>query len=140
MVYEDVPLDIVGVPEKIPNLFYRRLPLYITKADSYDDWKRRRGKTHRLLQGVENELSEIKLEVNRIVFERALRARPPVQEENFKLNKKVVEILKGEILRYIAERRIARESFESRAAVQGEQLPESDKVGRIIPAPDNKWK
>jgi hypothetical protein len=129
MVYEDVPLDVVGVPEKIPNLFYRRVPLYITKANSYEDWKRRRGRTHRLLQGVENDLKGIKLEVNRIVFERSLRARPPVQEESFQLNKKVVEILKGEVWRYTAEGRIARKSIESKQPIQGADLPESDKVG-----------
>jgi hypothetical protein len=128
MVYEDVPLDVVGVPEKIPNLFYRRVPLYITEANSYEDWKRRRGRTHRLLQGVENDLKGIKLEVNRIVFERSLRARPPVQEESFQLNKKVVEILKGEVWRYTAEGRIARKSIESKQPIQGADLPESDKV------------
>ena len=139
-MYEDVSLDVVGVPEKIPNLFYRRLPLYITKANSYEDWKRRRGGTRNMIRGVENNLNEIKLEVNRIAFERSLRARPPVQEASFQLNMKVVEILKGEVSRYFAEGRIARKSIKSREPIQGADLPESDKVGRIIPISDNKWK
>jgi GrpB-like predicted nucleotidyltransferase (UPF0157 family) len=103
MVYEDVPLDVMGVPEKIPNLYYRRVPLNITKEGSYEDWVRRKARPYRLLQGVENNVKEIKLEINRIVFERSLRARPAVQEESFRLNKKVVEILKGEVWRYTAE-------------------------------------
>jgi hypothetical protein len=95
MVHEEVPLDMLGIPEKIPSLYYRRVPLIITKPDSYEDWKRRRAGVHRWIDGIEEGLKEIKLEADRIVWERNLRARPPVQLEKLEMNKKIVEVLKG---------------------------------------------
>lgn len=95
MVHEEVALDMLGIPEKIPSLYYRRVPLLITKPGTYDDWKRRRAGVNRWIEGVEESLKEIKLEADRIVWERNLRARPPVQLDKLELNMKIVEILKG---------------------------------------------
>ena len=95
MVYEDVTLDITGVPNKIPEPYYRRVPLIRTEPESYEDWKRRRGNTKKLLEVTTMEANKLALDVERVAWERGLRERPPFSQETLDLNKRIVEILKG---------------------------------------------
>jgi hypothetical protein len=88
-------LDINGIPDKIPDLYYMRVPLWRTEPNSYLDWKRRKGGVHKLLEGTEMEIKQIELEVDRIAWERRLRTQPQPGAPDFDLNNKIIEILKG---------------------------------------------
>ena len=83
------------MPEKIPNLFYMRVPLWRAEPNSYLDWKRRKAGVPRLLEGAEMEVKKIELEVDRIAWERGLRARPDPTSDEFVINNKIAAILKG---------------------------------------------
>ena len=88
-------MDVNGIPEKIPNLFYMRVPLWRSEPNSYLDWKRRKAGIPRLLEGTDMEIKRLELEVDRIAWERGLRARPPTTLDEFALNAKIIDILKG---------------------------------------------
>lgn len=95
MVYEDVKLDVNGIPEKLPGLYYLRLPLTKTEPNTYEDWKRRKGSLRRLLEGTNFEIERIALEVDRIEWERKIRTRSPISQEEFEINERIVRILEG---------------------------------------------
>jgi hypothetical protein len=88
-------LDFNGIPEKIPNTFYMRVPLWRVEPDTYLDWKRRRAGLTKLLGGTQMEINRTKLEVDRIMWERTLRARPQPTEDDFALKNKIIDILDG---------------------------------------------
>jgi hypothetical protein len=95
MVHEEIQLDVNGIPEKIPKVFWKRFPLWRSEPNSYLDWKRRKAVPGRLLQGTGTDIKKIELEVDRIAWERGLRARPPPDQSEYALNAKIIEILKG---------------------------------------------
>lgn len=94
-MHDDVTVDITGVPDKIPELRYRRVPLIRAEEGTYLDWKRRKGSPKKLLEGVKVEVDMLALEVGRIAWERNLRAQPPLSQDVLVMNKRIVDILKG---------------------------------------------
>jgi hypothetical protein len=95
MVHQDVKLDFHGFPEEIPAVYWMRSPLVKVEPESYEDWIRRKGTPWRFLEGTGKSIKQLELEVGRWVWERNLAKRPPVDQEKFALNRKLVEILGG---------------------------------------------
>ena len=95
MVLEDVTVDVNGVPHKIPEPHYQRVPLHKTEKGTYDDWVRRRGNEKRRVEGIIFEVNRLRLEVEKLSWERKLQARPPLSQEESECNRKIVEILTG---------------------------------------------
>jgi len=121
IVFDDVPVDVNGVPHKLPESFYQRLPLLKTEEKTYDDWVRRRGTPRRLLSGVEFETDRLRLQVEKLVWEKKLRERPPLSPEESECNKHIIDILEGRISRkekINADGRITGEGGEAREVFQ----------------------
>jgi hypothetical protein len=121
MVLEDIPVDVNGVPLKLPGAFYQRLPLLKTEENTYDDWVRRRATPGRLLSGVEFETDRLRLQVEKLAWEKKLRERPQLSPEESECNKHIIDILEGRI--YLVREpmlmgRIAREGGEARELFQ----------------------
>jgi hypothetical protein len=76
-----------------------RVPLWRAQPNSYLDWKRRKGGVHKLLKGTDMEIKQIELEVDRIAWERKLRAQPRFGGRDFDLNNKIIDVLEGIIHR-----------------------------------------
>ena len=95
MVYEDVVVDVNGIPEKIPNLFYQRLPILKTEPGTFLDWKRRKGNVHRLLEGTEFEITRLKKDIEKFDWEKKLEKRQRPTESDFEFNQKIINILSG---------------------------------------------
>jgi hypothetical protein len=95
MVHEDPILDINGIPERIPDIFYQRVPVIKTEPGTYQDWVRRGARPFKLVEAVKNEIQKIKLEVEKISWERKLRQRPPVSQDDVVFNRKIIEVLTG---------------------------------------------
>ena len=98
MVRGDVKLDINGIPEKLPEEYYMRMPLLKTEDNSYEDWKRRRGKPSKLLVGTKHDIERLQKEVAQLEWEINLRQRPAVTQGDISFNKKIVGILDGKVL------------------------------------------
>jgi hypothetical protein len=119
MVFEDVSADVNGVPHKLPEAFYQRLPLLKTEENTYDDWVRRRATPGRLLSGVEFETDRLRLQVEKLAWEKELRERPLLSSEESECNKHIIDILEGMIY-------LGRESMlMGRIAREGGQAGES---------------
>ena len=99
MVREDVRLDINGIPEKLPSIFYLRTPLLKTVPGTFEDWKKRNSGPKRLLGITELEIKRLETEVAKIPWERELRAKPSIPEETIALHERIIEILGGRPLR-----------------------------------------
>jgi hypothetical protein len=95
MVHETVTLDITGIPEKIPDMRYKRVPMLKTEEGSYFDWKHRRFQPSKLLLAINRDIQKLEFEVGRLAWERGLRERPPLSEDAFDGNRRILEILKG---------------------------------------------
>lgn len=98
MVREDPVLDINGIPERLPTVFYLRSPLLKIDPDSYEDWKKRGSAPKKLLEVAEEAIKQLELAVAKFSWERRLHARPPVPPETFESHKRIVDILDGESL------------------------------------------
>jgi len=90
-----------GIPDKVPSLYYMRVPLWRVEPESYLDWKRRRAGFGKLLQGTQMEIKKIELEVDRIAWEGGLRARPDPTPDELALHTKIIQILKGTFVRLV---------------------------------------
>lgn len=120
-MFDDVPVDINGVPHKLPEPFYQRLPLIKTKENTYDDWVRRRASPRRLLGAVEFETDRLRFQVEKLAWEKKLRERPPLSPEESECNKHIIDILEGSIYsgrESMLTGRITREGGEARELFQ----------------------
>jgi hypothetical protein len=95
MVAGVVEVDVNGIPEKLPSIFYRRHHLLKFVPESFEEGKERKFSPERLIDTVAKELDRIALEVDRIVFERELRERPVIPSKDFDVNKRIIAILRG---------------------------------------------
>ena len=98
MVHRDVKLDFDGFPTEIPAVHWMRMPTIKTEPESYEDWRRRKGTPWRWLEGSNNSIQKLELEVGRMMWEMKLAKRPPVDQEKLAFNKKLTEILGGNSL------------------------------------------
>jgi hypothetical protein len=98
MVHETVTLDITGIPEKIPDMSYKRVPMLKTEEGSYLDWKDRGFQPSKLVLAIESDIQKLELEVGKFAWERGLRERPPLSEDAFDGNRRILGILKGNFL------------------------------------------
>ena len=95
IVHQDVELDVNGIPIGLPKLFYQRVPTIKTEPGSYEDWKRKKPSMERLVSAIAWEIGRLRVEVGRLGKELKLRQRPPIPQESFDSNRKIVEILEG---------------------------------------------
>jgi hypothetical protein len=113
MVHSDVETDIYGIPERLPDLYYLRVPLLKVKSGSFKDCIHRKLHPLSLLQASESEIEELRLEVDRFQWERDLRDQPGVAKEEFEINHKIVEMLKGVVPEVSSHSRIKGQGGES---------------------------
>jgi len=132
MVYEDISVDVNGIPERIPDLYYQRFPLIKTKPDTYEDWKRRNAGTGKLIEGLCTEIEQLKLDVGKLAWEKRVENRRHLNESDFESNQKIVDILSGRLVGNLSDYRIERACCQSWVKVQGRRFAKSDYIYRFL--------
>ena len=126
MIYQDVSVDVNGIPQKIPDIYYQRFPIIKTKPESYEDWKRRRAGIRQQVEGFCKDVQQLKLDVSKFAWERDLDKRKPPTESEFEFNQKVIDILAGRLFGSLVDRRAARPSSQGWSNFQSKRFAKSN--------------
>jgi hypothetical protein len=97
MVHGDIELDVNGVPINLPEIRYERMPMVIRKPGGYEDWLQRAAGPARLVSAIETDVQDLAQQVAKLEWERELRMRPPVTQKVIEFNKRIADVLEGNV-------------------------------------------